>query len=182
MNATHSTEAQLLLFLVIIVWRLARKLREQPIATDRQRWRLPLILTAIGGYETLALTRGAHPLTLTTADVAYLAVVGGLSVLLGLLRGATIRIRDHGGALTQQYTPLTAGLWLATIALRLGADLTAAHSLGVAAAVTGTSILMMFGLSLLGESLCVALRTGASPAAVRGLGPGPARGSGRARG
>ncbi|MBR7837285.1 hypothetical protein KDL01_28665 [Actinospica durhamensis] len=160
MNATQSTETQLLLFLVIIVWRLARKMRERPIATDAQRWRLPLILTAIGGYETLSLTGGAHKIAFDTADVAYLVVVGALSVLLGLLRGTTIRIRDRGGELTQQYTPLTAGLWLGTVALRLAADLTASHGLGVAAAVTGTSILMMFGLSLLGESVCVALRTG----------------------
>jgi hypothetical protein len=172
MNPTQSTEAQVLLFLVIIVWRLARKMQERPIATDRQQWRLPLILTVIGGYETFALTGGAHRISFSVADVVYLVVVGALSLVLGLVRGVTIRISDRGGLLTQQYTWLTAGLWIATVAVRLGLDLTASHGLGVAAAVTGTSILMMFGLSLLGESICVALRTGGTPHSAADLGFG----------
>jgi hypothetical protein len=171
MNPTQSTDIQALVFLVVIVWRLARKMRERPVKTDVQRWRLPLILTAIGGYETYSLTRGAHPITFTAADVVYLAAVGGLSVVLGLVRGTTVRIFDRGGTLTQKYSVLTAVLWLATIAIRLGLDAVSAHAFGVSKAVTGTSVLMMFGLSLLGESAMVALRSGET-------GGGPRLGSG----
>jgi hypothetical protein len=160
MNSTQSTDVQILLFLVIIVWRLVRKMREQPVKTDGQRWRLPLILTVIGGYETLSLARGAHPIKFDTADVTYLVAAGAVSVALGLLRGTTVRIFDRGGTLTQRYSVLTAFLWLATVAVRLGLDVTANRSFGVASAVTGASILMMFGLSLLGESAMVALRIG----------------------
>lgn len=162
MNATQSTELQILLFVVIIAWRLARKLREQPVKTDAQRWRLPLILTAIGAYETVSLTHGAHPVKFDGADIAYLVLAGAVSVVLGLVRGSTVRIHDRGGMLTQQYTALTVVLWLATIGIRLGMDLVASHSFGVAAAVAGSSILMMFGLSLLGESAAVALRAGSA--------------------
>lgn len=160
MNATQSTTLQILLFAVIIVWRLARKLQERPVKTDGQRWRLPLILTVVGAFETVSLTRGAHPLKFDGADIAYLVLAGAVSVVLGLVRGGTVRLQDRGGQLTQQYTALTVVLWLATIGVRLCMDLVASHSFGVAAAVTGTSILMMFGLSLLGESAVVALRAG----------------------
>jgi hypothetical protein len=160
MTSTQSTELQAVLFLAIIIWRLVRKMQERPVKTDAQRWRLPLILTAIGGFETVSLTRGAHPITLTSADLGYLVAVSAVSVVLGLIRGTTIRIQDRGGMLTQKYTGLTVGLWLGTVAVRLGLDVGASHAFGVASAVTGTSILMMFGLSLLGESAAVALRTG----------------------
>jgi len=159
MNSTQSTDLQALLFLVIIGWRLVRKTRERPVKTDAQRWRLPLILTVIGGYETLALAKGAHPITFSVADVTYLVAVGGLSMALGLVRGTTVRIFDRGGLLTQRYSALTVFLWLATVAVRLGLDVSASRAFGVSSAVTGASILMMFGLSLLGESAVVALRT-----------------------
>jgi hypothetical protein len=161
MNSTQSTELQAVLFLAIIIWRLVRKMQERPVKTDGARWRLPLILTAIGGYETASLTRGAHPITISPADLTYLVAVSAVSIVLGLIRGSTIRISDRGGVLTQKYTGLTVGLWLGTVAIRLGLDVGASHAFGVASAVTGTSILMMFGLSLLGESAAVAMRTGA---------------------
>lgn len=175
MNSTQSTDLQALLFVVIIVWRLARKTRERPVKTDGQRWRLPLILTVIGGFETVSLTRGSHPISLTSADLTYLVAVSAVSLVLGLIRGATIRITDRGGVLTQKYTALTVGLWLGTVAVRLGLDLGASHAFGVSAAVTGTSILMMFGLSLLGESAAVAMRTGEFGGGA-GFGGGSGRG------
>lgn len=168
MNATQSTDVQVLLFLAIIVWRLVRKMQERPVKTDGQRWRLPVILAAVGAYETVSLTHGAHPLKFDAADITYLVVAGAISVLLGLVRGSTVRLTDRGGQLTQRYTLLTAFLWVATVAVRLGMDLAASHSFGVASAVTGTSILMMFGLSLLGESAIVALRVGSMGGAGRG--------------
>ena len=161
MNSTQSTEVQAVLFLVIIIWRLMRKMQERPVKTDGARWRLPLILTAIGGFETDSLTRGAHPITISPADLTYLVAVSAVSIVLGLIRGSTVRISDRGGVLTQKYTGLTVGLWLGTVAIRLGLDVGAGHAFGVSSAVTGTSILMMFGLSLLGESAAVAMRTGA---------------------
>jgi hypothetical protein len=160
MNTTQSTDLQILLFLVIIVWRLVRKMQERPVKTDAQRWRLPLILTAIGAVETVSLTHGANSIKFDAADVTYLVAVGAISIVLGLVRGTTVRIADRGGVLTQKYTMLTAALWIATVAVRLGLDIISVHSFGVASAVAGSSILMMFGLSLLGESAIVAVRTG----------------------
>jgi hypothetical protein len=173
MNSSQSADLQALLFVVIIVWRIARKLQERPVRTDGRRWRLPLILTVVGGFETFSLASGKHPLTFTGADVTYLVAVGAVSVVLGVVRGSTVRLSDRDGTLTQKYSMLTVGLWLGTIALRLGLDTVASHSLGVAAAVTGTSILMMFGLSLLGESAMVAWRAG-----LLGRGAGPNAGTG----
>lgn len=174
MNSTQSTDFQALLFVAIIVWRLVRKTQERPVKTDGQRWRLPLILIVIGGFETVSLTRGSHPITLGTADLTYLVAVSAVSLVLGLIRGMTIRITDRGGVLTQKYTAVTVGLWLGSVAVRLGLDVGASHAFGVSGAVTGTSILMMFGISLLGESLAVATRTGG----LGGLGGGTGNGIG----
>lgn len=160
MNATQSTTLQVLLFAALIIWRLVRKMQARPVRSDRQTWRLPLILTAIGGYETVALTGGKHPVHFEPADVTYLVLAAALSIVLGVVRGTTVRIEDRGGMLMQRYTLVTVGLWLVTIVLRLGVDVASTHVFGVAAAVAGTSILMMFGLSLLGESATVALRAG----------------------
>jgi hypothetical protein len=174
MNATQSTDLQILLFLVVIVWRLVRKMQERPVKTDAQRWRLPLILTAVGGFETASLAGGAHPVKFAAADITYLVAAGAVSIVLGLVRGSTVRLADRGGVLMQRYTVLTAFLWLATVAVRLGMDLAASHSFGVATAVTGSSILMMFGLSLLGESATVAVRAEGFARAGATAGPGTA--------
>jgi hypothetical protein len=172
MNANQSTDLQILLFLVIIVWRLVRKMQERPVKTDARRWRLPLILTAVGVFETASLGSGAHPVKFAAADITYLVAASAVSVVLGTVRGSTVRLTDRGGVLMQRYTVLTAFLWLATVAVRLGMDLAASRSFGVASAVTGSSILMMFGLSLLGESATVAVRAGGFGRIAAAAGPG----------
>jgi hypothetical protein len=100
--------------------------------------------------------------TLLQVEIA-IAVLGGLiSAALGLLRGGTVRVYQLDGQLVQRYAPVTAALWIGTVAIRLTMDL-AAPSFGVGKAVASASLLLMFGVSLLGESLAVAARTAGSP-------------------
>lgn len=164
MNSTVNTVAQALVVVAVLGLVIARRFQPRPVRGDGRRWRLPLILMAVGLYSVVQLTKGSHPITLNGDDIGYLALGGLLSLALGVVRGMTIRIYDRGGVLVQRYAVTTAVLWVATIAVRLGLD-AAGPSFGVARAVTGASIMFMFGISLLGEAVAVTARTGAGFAA-----------------
>lgn len=158
MNSTVNTVAQLLIVVAVLGLVISRRFRPRPVRGDARRWRLPLILVAIGLYSVVELTKGSHAITLNGDDVGYLAFGGLLSLVLGAVRGITIRVYEEGGILVQRYAPATAVLWVATILVRLGLDV-AAPSFGVAKAVAGASIMFMFGISLLGEAVAVTART-----------------------
>jgi hypothetical protein len=158
MNSTVNTVAQLLVVVAVLGLVIGRRFQPRPVRGDARRWRLPLILMAVGLYSVVQLTKGSHPITLNGNDVGYLVLGGLLSLALGAARGMTIRIFDQGGVLVQRYAATTAALWVATIAVRLGLD-AAAPSFGVAKAVAGASIMFMFGISLLGEAAAVTART-----------------------
>ena len=163
MTASSSSILQGLLILALFCWILAKRFNWRPVRGDSRQWRLPLILIAIGVWATLGSqhkTSSGAATALTSKDLTYLVVGGLVSLGLGMVRGRTLEIADHAGQPMKRYRPLTAVLWVVLIVVRLGMDLYGGH-MGVSSAVIGTSIMLMFGLSLLGESLSVALRTGA---------------------
>ena len=162
MTATASSLAQGLLILALFCWILARRFQWRPVRGDARQWRMPLILIAIGVYATLGSqhkTSSGSTIALTSKDYTYLVVGGLVCLVLGMLRGQTLEIADHAGQKMKRYRALTAVLWVVLIAVRVGMDLYGGH-MGVQSAVIGTSIMLMFGLSLLGESVSVALRAG----------------------
>ena len=150
---------QIAIAAAVLVLVVARRFTPRPIRGNARRWRLPLIMCAIGAWDLVSLGRHTPPIKITGTDLAFLVVGAAISGALGLLRGTTIRIYPLNGQLVQRYSPVTAALWIGTIAVRLGMDL-AATSFGVAKDVASASLLLMFGISLLGESLIVAARTG----------------------
>jgi hypothetical protein len=156
-----TTLLQIAIAVAVLVWVIAKRFSPRPVRGDSRRWRLPLVLCAIGGYEVASLGRHTPPIHLTGTDLSFLVLCGLISAALGLLRGGTIRIYPLNGELMQRYAPVTAALWIGTIAIRLAMDL-AAPSFGVNKSVASTSLLLMFGISLLGESLAVAARTAGS--------------------
>ena len=110
----------------------------------------PLVLVVLGVRE---VARGD---ALTTTQLAGLVVVGGLAVLLGGARAATVRLHLRDGVLWYRYRPLTYAMWLVTAAVGLGARL------GVYALTdlpdTARSLYLSVGLTLGGESLVLAAR------------------------
>ena len=170
MTATSSGAAQILVFVVLFGWLLSRRFRWRPVRGDSRQWRMPLILIAIGLF---ALLNTQHPgssgastkVHLTDKDVTYLVIDALISIAFGMIRGRTLEITEHDGQLMKRYRPITAVLWVVLILLRAGMDLYAGHA-GVSSAAIGPSIMLMFGLSLLGESVSVTMRT-----AVAGAGP-----------
>ena len=157
MSTTATTVLQILIVCAVLVLVIAKRLRPRPVKDDTRRWRLPLILLAIGVYTVVKTTQGAGKITLDGRDIAYLVVGGVICLALGALRGTTIKFSGSSMGMMQQYTYRTVGLWVLLIVVRLGMDV-AGKSAGVAAAVVGSSILLMFGLSLLGESAAIAAR------------------------
>lgn len=158
MNTAASALLQILIVVAVLFLVIRRRMTPKPVKGDGRRFRVPLILIAIGAYSVVSVTRGSEAIKLTGLDAGYLAVGMAISLALGALRGATIRITESAAGLMQQYTYKTVALWVLVILVRLGLDL-AGKSAGVAGAVLSSSILMMFGISLLGESLAVAART-----------------------
>src|ERR1700736_4883283 len=115
-----NTLLQVAIAVAVLAWVIARRFTPRPIRGDSRRWRLPLVLCAIGGYDLANLGRHTPPIRLTGLDLSFLVLCGLVSAALGLLRGGTIRIYPLNGQLVQRYAPLTAALWIGTIAGRLG--------------------------------------------------------------
>jgi hypothetical protein len=162
MTASSSSILQGVLILALFCWILAKRFNWRPVRGDSRQWRLPLILIAIGAWATLGSqhkTSSGAVIAMTGRDYTYLFVGGLVSLGLGLARGYTLEIANHAGQMMKRYRPTTAVLWFVLIAVRLGIDLYGGH-MGVSSAIIGTSIMLMFGLSLLGESLSVAMRVG----------------------
>lgn len=161
--SSASTLFQVVIAVGLLALVIGRRFMPRPIQNDTRRWRLPLAVSAIGVYDVASLSRHTPPVTITGTDLAYLLACGFVSLLLGVLRGSTIRIYPVNGELVQRYSALTTALWIFSIAVRIAMDL-AAPPFGVATAVASTSLLLMFGISLLGESLAVSARIGTVPA------------------
>jgi hypothetical protein len=163
MTASSSSIIQGVLILALFCWILSKRFQWRPVRGDSRQWRLPLILIAIGVWATLGTqhkTSSGAVIAMTSKDYTYLLVGALVSLGLGMVRGRSLEIADHAGQLMKRYRPLTAALWVVLIVVRLGIDLYGGH-MGVSSAIIGTSIMLMFGLSLLGESLVVSMRTGA---------------------
>lgn len=157
MSTVAASILQVIVVVAVLVFVIGRRFTPRPVRGDGRRWRLPLVLTAVGAYTLYQLGHGSKPVTWTGADLTYIAIGLAVGVVLGAVRGFTLHIYDQGGTLMQRYRPLTALLWVVLIAVRIVMDLSAT-SLGVASAVAGGSILLMLGSSLLGEAAAVSLR------------------------
>lgn len=103
-----------LIVAVVIVVVIGRQLLPGPI-NERRLLLLPLAATVYGLY---LMSKTPHPGLL---DLALLAVNLGLGAVLGVGRGATVKVwRGADGVLMSQGTLLTLGLWLVSFAIRIG--------------------------------------------------------------
>lgn len=110
-NAGYGTY---LIFAVVILVFIGRQLLPSAI-NERRLFLLPLAATVYGLYQVTKTPPAG------LIDLTLLAVNLGLGLVLGLGRGATMRVwRGAGGLLMSQGTLLTLGLWLVSIAVRIG--------------------------------------------------------------
>lgn len=144
--------------LAIIVLLLVTRARGRPLEPARLLAG-PLLLIAIGiGSSTPAL-HGAALHGATWHGIDYLIVGLDLldSLLVGTIRGFTVRLYQRDGAPWYRYGPVTVALWLLSILIRVGlAVLGAAHHASPLA--EGSDLLFMLGLALLCQNVVVVQR------------------------
>lgn len=147
----------------LVVWVIARQFTGRYVAARRSLV-LPLVLFVVG------LGQAGHVAWTPLAVVA----VGGdvaLTVALGVVRGYATRLTLRDGYLYQRGGWLSVGLWVATIAVRLGVALPFAHtSAGPALAATLT---VSFGVSLAAQYLLFNARVAADGRPIRPAGDRP---------
>ncbi|WP_432839277.1 hypothetical protein [Dactylosporangium sp. CA-092794] len=166
-----------LIALAVIVLLMARRFAGEPLGA-RRLVVPPLILVVFGGYTLSHLHFSAvHS---AAADGAVLGAGAVVAVLGGILRGLTVRVFVRNGHVWYRYTWITAVVWLALIVLRVG-QLLAGRALGADQDVLSAGLLLILGLSFLGEAAIVgrrAIATGA-PFAPRGARRDARSGAGR---
>jgi hypothetical protein len=147
------TFANVVVYLALIGYVLLRKFEGQPVGTPRRLFALPIVLIVIG-FGDLSHGRAMAPMAIT------LTVIGAaLSLGLGLLRGRADKLSVRDGSPFVRWGAASLTLFAANIAAKLVLDL-----IGVAAGSAGStvsrSLLLSFGLTLLGEAAVIWMRTG----------------------
>ena len=65
MTTAATTLLQILMVAAVLVLVIRKRLTPRPVRGDARRWRILLILIAIGGYSVVNTTRGAHAVHFT---------------------------------------------------------------------------------------------------------------------
>jgi len=149
LNGVISAAVDLAIILLLVITRIHGK-RLQPA----QLLVFPLVIVVIGIGSSAA---GLHNSTLHGID--YL--IGGIdladSLLLGTIRGFTVRLYQRDGDPWYRYGPATVALWLLSILIRVGlAILGTAHH--ASPLTEGNDLLFMLGLTLLCQNVVVIWR------------------------
>lgn len=102
---------QVVLIVAVVGYVLARRLRGEPAEAKRMLV-LPAVMTLIG----LSHVSGVR----SPLSAALLVGAVGISVVLGLLRGLSVRVEERDGLAFVRYTWATVALWAANLAIRFG--------------------------------------------------------------
>jgi len=112
--------ANIVLGLLVLVLILRRQVRVRPVREDARIG--ILVLLAFLGITSMSRTLHGHHVShsVIAVLVATLLAAG----VLGGIRGLTVQVwRDPGGRALRKGTAVTAGLWVASIAVHIGADI-----------------------------------------------------------
>jgi hypothetical protein len=142
---------EILIGAAVVVYMFARRIAGEPL-NARRLVVLPAVLTIWGASRLTHVHGGLHGV-----DVAMIGVIVAASLMLGLVRGATIRVFVRDGHPWQRYTVVTIGVWALAIAVRLGADW-AGHLVGASTSALAASLVLAVGVSFLGEAAVVGTR------------------------
>lgn len=127
----------------------------------------PLVLIAVGVGSVIGSVSGAHATTLHGIDY----VIGSIdlldSLIVGTVRGFTVRLYERDGDPCYRYGRATVALWLLSILIRVAVAIVgSAHH---ASSLTGSDLLFMLGLALLCQNLVVVRRHAPSPRPSRAV-------------
>lgn len=158
---------EIVLILAAIGYVLVRRWIGEP-ARGRRMLALPAVLSLVGFADLFGHARSPLSMLFLTGTTA-------ISVVLGALRGASVRITERDGLPFVRYSAVTVALWVANLAVKFGADavLGAMDPNGAG----GNNLLFTLGLGILAEGAVVLYRApGGSHRAMSGSDRGgPAR-------
>jgi hypothetical protein len=138
------TFANIVIYLALIVYILARKLKGQPIGTPKNLFMLPVIVTFIGYGD---VTHG----TMKPIEITVTVIGAALSLGLGMLRGRADKLSVRDGSPFVQWGAASLILFGSNLVAKLALDLVGVAAGGTASAV-GKSLVLTFGLTLLGRA------------------------------
>ena len=121
---------------LVLIPVLLRQIRAVPVPRAYVP-RLPIVLGVIGLFA-LSSYAGDHHVTSTDWTWVLGTLLGG--VVLGALRGVSMRVWDSNGWVVRQANLVTMALWLVTLVLQFAGD--------AAAGLVGASFLIFLGLTM----------------------------------
>lgn len=138
---------EIALVVVLVGYLIFKRLAGQP-AQGKRMLLLPIIYAVVGVGQSWQV------FTSPTA-IEFLGLTAIVSVGMGLIRGASVRVYEANGLVHMRYTAVTVALWVVTFAAKFGIgyllgtlDATAEH------AVT-TGPMLTLGVSMLAEGIIV---------------------------
>ncbi|MGQ4514395.1 hypothetical protein [Streptomyces sp. DW26H14] len=150
-----SGPVEIVLIVAAVGYVLVRRMMGEPAQAKRMLI-LPAVLCVIG------LSDVSGEVT-TSMSLLFLVATAAISVVLGMLRGASVRISQRDGLAFVRYTGVTVLLWVLNLAVKLGANFALGALDPKDAGGVGDSLMLSLGLGILAEGLVVlyrALRAG----------------------
>lgn len=138
---------EVIIAIAVIGYLLVRRVLGEP-AEGKRMLLLPAILTVIGLVQITQVSQSG-------VSLAFLAASTAASVLIGVLRGASVRVFERDGLVFMKYTAVSIGLLVANVVIRLGAGLLLGVIDPSASDSVSKGVLLALGASLLAEGLVV---------------------------
>jgi hypothetical protein len=145
-----SGPVDVVLVLAAVCYVLVRRFAGEP-AQARRMLVLPAVLVVIGLSDVSGALHSVVSLVFLVATCAF-------GMLLGALRGASVRLSERDGLVVVRYTVITLVLWVVNLAVRFGASFVLGAVDPHAAAAVGNSLLLTLGAGMLVEGLVTMAR------------------------
>ncbi len=141
---------EIILILAAVAYVMVRRVMGEP-AEGKRMLILPAVLLVIGISDVSGSLK-------TPMSVVFLVATAAISVVLGGLRGASVRLSERDGLAFVRYTGVTIALWVANLAIKFGGNLV----LGIVdpkdASSVSNSLFLTLGAGMLVEGLVVLAR------------------------
>jgi hypothetical protein len=141
--------------LAVLALAIGMQLIPRPLGSD---YRMPVILGAVGLFESFSFLRDHH-------DASVLAALAGslaLAVVAGAIRAPSVRLWWQNGQIWRRGGWLTAVLWIVTLAAHFGYDALVTHG---KTDVGASTILLYFAVSQAVQRVVLSGRAARLPAA-----------------
>jgi hypothetical protein len=145
------TFASIALYVALIALFLGKRIKGEPVKTDKRLFVLPVVLVVIGWGQI------SHD-SINDVATAFTVISAAIALGMGALRGAMDKLSTREGVPFMRWGRASLSVFAANIAIKLILDVI----LGMAGGTSGAaadSLMFVFGLTLLGEAGVLWLRT-----------------------